>query len=781
MTEELERLRQENADLRKNCEYLEAGMLEAQERFTKFFHASPHMMAISTVKEGRLVDLNEAAASLGGYRREELIGQLPIERSLFVDPNVADLLNRKMQEDGSVRNMEAKARTREGEIRTLLISADPITINEEPCILSTSIDITERERTAEALRESEERFRLIADNIDEIFWIVDTEKKCALYLSPAHEKIWGVPTERIFEEKSLTLQMIHPEDREKVMVGVASIDGGQLLDHEYRIVRPDGSIRYLLDRGFPIHDPSGKIKLYVGIGRDITEMKLAEAALRESREYLSEIINHIGDLIFVKDREHRFVMINEAFKSFNDIPAEKILGQSGMDQLPRELAEAIWKDEERVFETGEDSMTEDELLNMQGTPHLFITKKSRHIDKSGNMQLIGVMRDMTDYKQLEAQFLQSQKMEAIGLLAGGVAHDFNNLLNVINGYCELILAELDPQDCFRADLEQICEAGKRASTLTAQLLAFGRKQILKPEILNLNTVLTQMDAMLRRLIGEDIELITLAQPHLRLVNADFVQMQQIIMNLAVNARDAMPEGGKLLIETANADLDETYAQQHPLVQPGRYAMLAISDNGMGMDDETRSHLFEPFFTTKQKGRGTGLGLSTVYGIVQQSSGYIWVYSEPGQGTTFKICFPETAGTPKAPIEITEPELILTGSETLLVVEDEEAVRALAVRILREHGYTVLSASDGEEALRLAQAYKELIHMVLTDVIMPGISGNTLVTRLRISRPKIKSLFISGYTDEAIGHHGILDSGIAFLQKPFSIESLTRTVREVLES
>jgi CheY-like chemotaxis protein len=266
-----------------------------------------------------------------------------------------------------------------------------------------------------------------------------------------------------------------------------------------------------------------------------------------------------------------------------------------------------------------------------------------------------------------------------------------------------------------------------------------------------------------------------------LVNADFVQIEQIIMNLAVNARDAMLEGGKLTIETANADLDEIYAQQHPMVQPGRYAMLAVRDTGTGMDDETRSHIFEPFFTTKQKGRGTGLGLSTVYGIVQQSSGHIWVYSEPGQGTTFKIYFPEAAGTPKAPVEKTESKLILTGSETLLVVEDEEAVRTLAVRILREHGYTVLSASDGEEALRLARAYKELIHMVLTDVIMPGISGNTLVTRLRISRPRIKSLFISGYTDDAIVHHGILDSGIAFLQKPFSIESLTRKVREVLES
>jgi PAS domain S-box-containing protein len=781
MTDELRLLRRENADLIKKCENLEASLTEAQERFHKIFHASSHLMTLTTVKDGRIIDLNEAAASLGGYNREELIGHLPVQLGLFVDPNVVGVLSRTLQENGCVRNMEAKVRARNGEIRTLLMSADPVTVNEEPCILGTSVDITAREKLADALKESEERFRLIADNIDEIFWIVDTQKKEGVYLSPAHERIWGVPSERFFQDMGLTMRMIHPEDREKVIAAISLIESGLLLDNEYRIIRPDGSIRHIHDRGFPILGKTGKPKLYVGVGRDITEKKLAEEALRESREYLSEIINHIGDLIFVKDRQHRFVMINDAFKSFNDIPAERILGQSGMDILSQELAEAIWKDEEQVFETGKDSMTEDELLNLKGTPHLFITRKSRHLDKSGNMQIIGVMRDMTAYKQLEAQFLQSQKMEAIGLLAGGVAHDFNNLLNVINGYCELILAELDPQDSFRADLEQVCEAGKRASTLTAQLLAFGRKQILKPEILNLNTVLAQMDSMLRRLIGEDIELITLAQPHLRLVNADFVQIEQIIMNLAVNARDAMLEGGKLTIETANADLDEIYAQQHPMVQPGRYAMLAVRDTGTGMDDETRSHIFEPFFTTKQKGRGTGLGLSTVYGIVQQSSGHIWVYSEPGQGTTFKIYFPEAAGTPKAPVEKTESKLILTGSETLLVVEDEEAVRTLAVRILREHGYTVLSASDGEEALRLARAYKELIHMVLTDVIMPGISGNTLVTRLRISRPRIKSLFISGYTDDAIVHHGILDSGIAFLQKPFSIESLTRKVREVLES
>jgi two-component system, cell cycle sensor histidine kinase and response regulator CckA len=392
-----------------------------------------------------------------------------------------------------------------------------------------------------------------------------------------------------------------------------------------------------------------------------------------------------------------------------------------------------------------------------------------------------IARDVTARKQLEAQFLQAQKMEAIGILAGGVAHDFNNLLNVINGYCELVLEDTAEDDPKHNDLEQISLAGKRAASLTSQLLAFSRKQILQPEILDLNDAVIGMSSMLRRLIRESIDLVTIARPDLGLINADPGQIQQIVMNLAVNARDAMPHGGKLTIETANVDLDEDYAREHPDVKAGPHVMLAISDNGLGMDDGTKSHLFEPFFTTKGKGEGTGLGLSTVYGIIKQSNGFIWVYSELGKGTTFKMYFPRAEGDLSRLTGEGQLEQRARGTETVLITEDESSVRALAARILRDRGYTVLEASNGKQALDIAKEYAGEIHLALTDVVMPGIGGRELVSQLASVRPGIRALYVSGYTDDAIVHHGILDTGVAFLQKPFTVESLARKVREVIHS
>jgi len=410
-----------------------------------------------------------------------------------------------------------------------------------------------------------------------------------------------------------------------------------------------------------------------------------------------------------------------------------------------------------------------------------MTKQSLLTDKDGNRQIIGVIRDITDDKKLEAQFLQAQKMDAIGILAGGVAHDFNNLLNVLNGYRELILDDLDEKSPVRRDLEEIREAGRRAAMLTSQLLAFGRKQILQPEIVNLNELVAQMSTMLRRLIGEDIELSFIAHPRLRPTKVDPGQFHQVLMNLAINARDAMPQGGKLTIETSNADLDEAYVQRHSMIREGPYVMLAVSDNGIGMDEETKLRLFEPFYTTKQKGKGTGLGLSTVYGIVKQSNGHIYVYSEIGKGTTFKIYFPQAEGDVPSSEKKNENALSPDGSETVLVVEDEEAVRELTARILRERGYTVLEAADGRQALQLADDFPDDIHLVITDVIMPGVSGSALVAQLKSCRPQIKSLFVSGYADDAIVRHGMLNPDLAFLQKPFTVENLMRKIREVLHS
>jgi len=373
-------------------------------------------------------------------------------------------------------------------------------------------------------------------------------------------------------------------------------------------------------------------------------------------------------------------------------------------------------------------------------------------------------------------------MEAVGRLAGGVAHDFNNLLTAIIGYADLMVTSLDQDDPLRKDAEEIKRAGERAAALTDQLLAFSRKKVLQPLILNLNTTVTNMEKMLRRLIGEHIELILGLDPALGLVKADPGQIEQVIMNLAVNARDAMPQGGRLTIETKNVYLDEEYTHQHVDIQPGPYVMLAVSDTGVGMSKETLSHLFEPFFTTKEMGKGTGLGLSTVYGIVRQSDGHIWVYSELGQGTTFKIYLPRIEEIVESGKRVPVSAKSMQGQETVLLVEDEDIVRDLACRVLSENGYTVLEAHDGREALLICEKYGGPIHLLVTDVVMPGgMSGRQVAERLRTLRPDVKVLYMSGYTDDTIVHHDVLEPGMAFLQKPFMPDILLHKVREVIDA
>jgi CheY-like chemotaxis protein len=370
-------------------------------------------------------------------------------------------------------------------------------------------------------------------------------------------------------------------------------------------------------------------------------------------------------------------------------------------------------------------------------------------------------------------------MDAVGRLAGGVAHDFNNLLSVILGYGESLLADLEPGDPMRVDVEEIHKAGQRAADLTKQLLMFSRQQVLEARVLDLNEILGSMEKMLRRTLGEHLELVAVLEPKLGAIRADRGNIEQVIMNLVVNARDAMPTGGKLTIETANVFLDEAFVDEHLGTEAGPYVLLAVTDTGVGMEKKTRLRIFEPFFTTKEQGKGTGLGLSTVFGIVHQSHGGVWVYSEPGQGTTLKVYLPRAEGVVDAPL----PSLVpanLRGSETILLVEDEEAVRVVAQRILERNGYRVIVAQSADDAFRLIEQHTEPIHLLLTDVVMPGMSGVELAKRITGRRPETKVLFMSGYTDGTIVSHGLLESGVTFLQKPLTSELLTRKVRSVLD-
>jgi two-component system cell cycle sensor histidine kinase/response regulator CckA len=512
----------------------------------------------------------------------------------------------------------------------------------------------------------------------------------------------------------------------------------------------------------------------------MTERNVAARALTESEANYRVLFERHPNPLWVYDLETAaFLAVNEAAVRQYGYSRAEFLGMTLEAVRPSEDVDRARAHrstlEEGLVEAGEwrHRKKDGTIIDVDITRHT--------LPFAGRPAALAIARDITQRKSLEAQLLQARKMEAVGRLAGGVAHDFNNLLTAILGSAELLLEGLGRDNPEREEAEEIRKAALRAADLTRQLLAFSRQQVLAPQVLDLNEVVANMDKMLRRVIGEDIDLRTVPSGDLHAVRADRGQLEQVVMNLAVNARDAMLTGGKLTIETANVELDEAYAREHAVVKPGRYVMLAVSDTGVGMDAKTQARIFEPFFTTKPKGKGTGLGLATVYGIVKQSDGYIWVYSEPGRGTTFKIYLPRVgdAAVPAKAIPASTPSL--RGSETILLVEDQDEVRRLARRVLEARGYVVLVAASGAEALQVAGAHAGPIQLLVTDVIMPAMSGREVGLLIAPTRPEMRVLYLSGYADESIVHHGVLEPGIAFLQKPFTVEALARKVREVLDT
>ncbi len=528
--------------------------------------------------------------------------------------------------------------------------------------------------------------------------------------------------------------------------------------------------------------------------KTIGEKTRAEAALRKSEEQYRLIAENTKDLICVIDISGRFTYVSPSHHDVLGYLPESLLGQSCFDlSHPDDVSDPQTDLLNSAALPGADNR-EIRLRHKNGDWKTFETLGNWIYDSAGNPQQgIWISRDITERKraekklvesqeklrQSEEQLRMSQKLEAVGQLAGGVAHDFNNLLTVIRGYSELVLNRLNDNDDIRPKVEEIKRAAERASTLTHQLLAFSRKQVLQPKLFDLNHLVTDMSKMLRRLIGENIEMTTVIGPEAP-INADPGQIEQVLMNLVVNARDAMPQGGRLTVETSRVDFDAAYAGAHFSVQPGPYVMLAVSDTGSGIDAETQKHIFEPFFTTKEQGKGTGLGLSTVYGIVKQSGGNIWLYSEPGQGTVFKVYLP-AALTGVQPAVTPERVELPRGNETILIVEDEPQIRSLAIECLAQHGYDVLSTSNGLEALQLIESLQRPIDLILTDVVMPKLSGRELSERVSTLQPSAKVLFMSGYTNDSVVNHGILDGAARFIQKPFTLDALVRRVREVIDS
>ena len=515
--------------------------------------------------------------------------------------------------------------------------------------------------------------------------------------------------------------------------------------------------------------------------RGALERERMKRQLREREEYFKSLIEQAMDIIAVLDADGAVRYASPSVLPLLGYGAEELVGQHIFDLVhPDDVGPAL-----RVFAEGVATGQGDRLLGLQvrhkdGTYRSLEAIGRYLLDDPVVRGVVINARDVTERRSLERQLLQAQKMEAVGRLAGGIAHDFNNVLTAIFGYADLLTEEFPAGSPARQDLEEIRKAATRASALTRQLLAFSRQQVLAPMVLSVNDLVDDVDKMLRRLVGEDVELRLNLARDAGNVRADSGQLQQVIMNLVVNARDAMPTGGKLVIETADAELTEQYAEMHQAVIPGRYVMLAVSDTGVGMDAQTKARIFEPFFTTKEKGKGTGLGLSTVYGIVKQSGGYVWVYSEPGHGTTFKLYLPrvDAPAEPQAPPRETAT---LTGTETILLAEDDDILRPLTKGLLAKLGYTVLEAESAEQALAVAGARQGPIHLLVADVVMPGASGRELARRLAQSRPETRVLYVSGYTDDAIVHHGMLDPGLKFLQKPFTPAALARKVREVLDA
>jgi two-component system cell cycle sensor histidine kinase/response regulator CckA len=740
--------------------------------------------------EGRFLRWNKAFETVSGYSAAEIERLHPVEFFRGADRElIADRIRRAIEI--GVADAEAEFVSKDGRATPHYFTGRRIELDGRPCVIGMGIDITERVRAERALRESEEKHRFLTENMADIIWTLDRDFRTT-YVSPSIEKVLGfTPEERVRQKVE---DMITPESYQRIMArfldelrreGEPGADPDRTVTLETEYYRRDGSTVWMENQVQALRDHTGAMVGVYGVSRDVTKRKRAEEDLARARDLFEAVFQHHPNPLLLVRRDDGLVrMVNLAFEREWGYRQAEVAGRSARTFY----ADPASRDEmlDRLAQEG--SLRYFESLGQKGDGSTApVVLSVEQVDIAGEAHLIVAAQDVTERKleeeekaRLETQLRQAQKLEAIGRLAGGMAHDFNNLLAVIMGYSRLVLQRLPADAPFRQELEAIDQAGDRAASLIRQLLAFSRRQILQPKVIDLNRLVSDTEQMLRRLIGEDIDLATVLEPNLGRVLADPGQIEQLIVNLAVNARDAIEGIGRVTIETANVYLDEAYCREHTDASPGHHVMLALSDTGQGMDEDTKSKIFDPFFTTKDPDKGTGLGLATVYGIVKQSGGNIYVYSEPGQGTTFKVYLPVVQDQETALPSESEDESFPRGEETVLVVEDEDGVRNFILDVLRYAGYTALEARHGEEALEVCRASREPIHLVITDVVMPRMSGRQLGQMLAEIRPETRVLFMSGYTDNAIVHHGLLDQGVNFIAKPFTPAGLARKIRDVLD-
>jgi two-component system cell cycle sensor histidine kinase/response regulator CckA len=639
-------------------------------------------------------------------------------------------------------------------------------------------DITGRKRAEQALRTSEKRYRLLfEENLACILRttldgrVLECNRAFARMLGyDSSAEVVAMNADAFYERRS---------DREDIVNRLR--EQKFVTQQEICFRRKDGEpVLILANLNLVESDDEPGVSTVIASSFDITERKESREALRESEQRFAAFMRHLPGVGFMKNRPGQYVFYNEAAQEVFGLKPKDVLGKTDHEVWPAEYADRFAANDAEVLRTKKLVESVEAVPHAQAV-HQWLIYRFPILDENDNVQFIGAVGvDVTDRRRLEDQLRQSQKMEAIGRLAGGVAHDFNNLLTVISGYGHMIMRGLTPDDPLHSCIEEVLRAASRAASLTNQLLAFSRRQVIQPKTLDLNVLVANMDRLLRRVIGEHIDLETVLNPGLGSVKADAGQLEQVIMNLAVNARDAMAEGGKLSIRTSNVEVPPS-SRRHADVRPGLYVRLTVADTGKGMDAETMVHLFEPFYTSKETGKGTGLGLSTVYGIVKQSGGEVVVESKPGRGATFHIYLPRIADTTEGPAPAETGRPVRAGTETILLVEDEAGVRQLVREMLQLLGYRILEASNGPEAIRIFERHQGSIDLLLTDVIMPQVSGRELAERLKTLRPSLKVLYISGYTDDMLAHHGVLESNVFLLQKPFAPDDLAKKLRDVLDT
>jgi PAS domain S-box-containing protein len=770
----------------------EAQAGQQRSRFDQLFEYIP-LPAYNVSLDGSILDLNRAALDLLKIENKRDVIAKPVVRTIYAPAcrAKAGKLLAKWKRTGNLQNEELQVLTGEGEIRDVLLNVE--TILDENGIpqssISVHLDITERKCTERALRRAEEQSRMYLDMAGVILMALDREGRIVLANPKACSVLEGEEADIV--GRDWFSNFVPQHTRREVKRVFRQLMSGSLEPAEHfenQVVSLEGNPRWIAWHNTVMKSRDGDILGTFSSGEDITERRQTKRALRESEERFRELTDTLPQVVFEVDLRGTITYANQrAFELFGYVGEDLKKGLQTLEMIASQDHDRARENIQMILSGEKPKSTEYSARRKDGSTFPIMIHSTRIVRNGEVVGLRGIICDLSEHKAAEKALReseeilrQSQKMEAMGRLAGGVAHDFNNLLTTILGYSEMLLSDAALSEEVLSSIREVSRSARRAGSLTQQLLAYSRKQVLRPEELNVNELVENLSNMLRRLIHENIQLSTLLEPDLGWIKADPAQLEQVIINLAINARDAMPDGGNLTIETRELTLDKGFSRRHPEAVPGKYVMLAVTDTGHGIDAESQKMIFEPFFTTKAPGKGTGLGLATVFGTVQQSNGLINVYSEPGVGSTFKIYLPVVERRTSAEEQRPEVGADVRTDRTILLVEDDEALRKLVDQVLKETGYTVFSAGNGEDALDLLEQPDQVeVDLLISDVIMPGIGGKELSERLRALRPDLKVLFMSGYPDETVVHHGVLDEDVAYLQKPFSPNTIIQKVQEIL--